>query len=89
MGRGRSGPSSRLTFDGLLDRTYGLVVEVDAENPSMSRELEHDALHVGSIACAMLRTEPEPHEDLVARRGHERPGGGPAREVDVPVGEPR
>ena len=56
MVRGVSGPGSRLTFDGLLDGAYGLVVEVDAEDPSMSRELEHDALHIGTIAGAMLRT---------------------------------
>ena len=89
MVRGVSGPGSRLTFDGLLDGTYGLVIEVDAQDPRVACELEHDALHIGTIAGAMLRTKPEPHEDLIARRGHERPGGGPAREVDVPVGEPR
>src|SRR5450759_2960600 len=87
MGRRRSGPSSRLTFDGLLDRSYSLVVEVDAEDPRVSGELKHDALHVGTIAGAMLRAEPEPHEDLVARRGHEGSPGSPTREVDVAVGE--
>src|SRR5664280_440694 len=87
MVRGVSGPGSRLTFDGLLDRAYGLVVEVDAEDPGVARELEHDALHVGTIAGAVLRTKPEPHEDLVARRSHERPRGRPAGKVDVPVGQ--
>ena len=89
MGRGRSGPGPRLAFDGHLDRAYGLVIEVDAQDPRVAGELEHDPLHVGTIAGAMLRAEPEPHEDLVARGGDERPAGRPAREVDVPVGEPR
>src|SRR5665811_2184709 len=89
MVRGVSGPGSRLTFDGLLDGTYGLVIEVDAQDPRVACDLEHDALHIGTIAGAMLRTEPEPHEDLVARGGDERPPGRPAREVDVTVGEGR
>src|SRR5450759_872912 len=87
MVRGVSGPGSRLTFDGLLDGTYGLVIEVDAQDPRVACELEHDALHIGTIAGAMLRTEPEPHQDLVARRSDQRPPGSPAGKVDVPVGQ--
>ncbi len=37
----------------------------------------------------MLGAKPQPHEDLVARRDHQCPPGGPAREVDVSVSEGR
>jgi hypothetical protein len=68
-----SGSRPRLTFDGLLDRSYGLVVEVDAEYAGVAGELEDDPLDVGAVAGAVLGSEPETHEDLVARRGCERP----------------